>query len=82
MDTLTLKIPARMQAELERASRREQLPKSEVVRRALDAYLARSHSRAAAAPTALELAGDLVGCFAGGPKDLASNPKHLEGFGR
>ncbi|MFT3817547.1 MAG: ribbon-helix-helix domain-containing protein [Rubrivivax sp.] len=83
MDTLTVKIPAPMQAALEQASRRERLPKSELVRRALQSYLARPAAAGAAAqPSALDLAGDLVGCFSGGPKDLASNPKHMEGFGR
>jgi hypothetical protein len=32
-------------------------------------------------PSALDLAGDLVGCFGGGSADLASNPRHLDGFG-
>jgi hypothetical protein len=82
MDTLTVKIPTRLQAELEQASRREQLPKSELVRRALDTYLSRPARSAAAPLSALDLAGDLAGCFGGGPKDLASNPRHLEGFGR
>jgi hypothetical protein len=33
-----------------------------------------------AAPSALALAGNLVGCFAGGPSDLSSNPRHSDGF--
>ena len=32
--------------------------------------------------SALDRAGELVGCFEGGPSDLASNPKPLDGFGR
>lgn len=32
--------------------------------------------------SALELAGDLVGCLDDGPGDLATNPKHFEGFGQ
>lgn len=31
--------------------------------------------------SALELAGDLVGCIEG-PGDLSTNPKYMEGFGR
>ena len=34
------------------------------------------------AQSALDLAGDLVGCLAGGPNDLASNPIHLADFSR
>ena len=32
-------------------------------------------------PSARELAGRSVGRFRNGPRDLASNKKHLEGFG-
>jgi len=31
--------------------------------------------------SALEQAGDVVGCFAGGPPDLFSNPAYLNDFG-
>jgi hypothetical protein len=81
MNTLTIKIPDDLDAALSLASRREHLTKSELVRRALSAYVARP---AGVAPfvSALEQAGDLVGCFKGGPRDLASNPKHIAGFGK
>lgn len=81
MNTLTVKIPEPLKLALDKASRRESLPRSELVRRAIEAYLA-SHAARGTAPSALAQAGDLVGCFSGGPKDLASNPRHLEGFGR
>jgi hypothetical protein len=32
--------------------------------------------------SALDSAGDLVGCFNNGPADLSSNPHHLDDFGR
>ena len=32
--------------------------------------------------SALDSAGDLVGCFNEGPADLSSNPRHLDEFGR
>ncbi len=32
--------------------------------------------------SALDLAGDLVGSVEGGPGDLATNPKHLNDYGR
>ncbi len=81
MNTLTIKIPAALEQALALATQREHLSKSELVRRALAAYVARP---AGAPPfvSALEQAGDLVGCFQGGPKDLASNPKHMAGFGK
>jgi Ribbon-helix-helix protein, copG family len=84
MNTMTIKIPAGLDAALTEASARAQLSKSELVRRAVTAYLVPGRSDAVGAkpPSALALAGDLVGCFSGGPSDLASNPKHLEDFGQ
>jgi hypothetical protein len=51
---------------------------SEIVRRGLrlvERELGGTHS-------ALELAGRAVGRFTGGPSDLSTNRKHLEGFGQ
>ncbi len=31
--------------------------------------------------SALEAAGDLVGCVTGGPPDLSTNKQYMEGFG-
>ena len=81
MKTLTLKIPPQMDHALAAASVQANVTKSELVRRAVTAYLGRA-AAAPGPPSALELAGDLVGCFEGGPADLASNPRHLDGFGR
>lgn len=80
MGTLTLKISPELEDALAKAAREAHVTKSELVRRALVAYT----TRAPQTPfvSALEQAGDLVGCFTGGPKDLASNPRHLEGFGK
>ena len=81
MSTLTIKIPPQLEQEIVLVSEREHLSKSELVRRALVAYISQ---RNAAVPTrsALDQAGDLVGCFSGGPSDLSSNPRHLDDFGR
>ena len=80
MITLTFKVPPALGEAIAVASQREQVTRSELVRRAVTAYVARK-PRQAGFVSALEQAGDLVGCFEGGPKDLASNPKHMEGFG-
>ena len=79
MKTLTIKIPPQLEQEIVLASKREHLSKSELVRRALEAYISQ---RNPAVPTlsALEQAGDLVGCFSGGPSDLSSNPRYLDDF--
>jgi Ribbon-helix-helix protein, copG family len=81
MNTLTIKLPTALDAQLQLACQQRQLSKSELVRCAIAAYLAQGEGQAQ--PTsALQLAGDLVGCFEGGPPDLASNPEHLANFGR
>ncbi len=81
MNTLTIKIPESLQHAIDLATQREHLTKSELVRRAVAAYVARPLGQGKFI-SALEQAGDLVGCFKGGPKDLASNPKHMDGFGK
>lgn len=81
MNTLTIKIPAGLDTALAQASERQHLSKSELVRRAVAAYLGHAGTEARA-PSVLDLAGDLVGCFSGGPADLSSNPRHLDGFGQ
>ncbi len=80
MTTLTIKIPPQLERQLEAATRRTHLTKSELVRRALAAYVGREEGDGGFV-SALDQAGDLVGCFAGGPSDLSSNPKHMDGFG-
>lgn len=81
-ETLTVKLPQSLAKALLRASRRERISKSELVRRAVAAHLARSLRHAGVQPSLLDRAGDLVGCFDGGPKDLAANPRDLAGFGK
>lgn len=81
MSTLTIKISNRLERELVSASAREKLTKSELARRALERYIAQQQA-ADGSESALDRAGDLVGCFKGGPKDLASNPKHMADFGK
>lgn len=81
MNTLTIKIPEQLAAEVTRASSQAHVSKSELVRRALDAYL-EQHKSGTLPLSALDQAGDLVGCFSGGPADLSSNPEHLAFFGR
>lgn len=81
MNTLSLKISAPLEDTLDLLSQQERVSKSELVRRALVAYAAQRAS-VTAAPSALSLAGDLVGCFSGSPADLSSNPAHMADFGR
>jgi hypothetical protein len=75
--TLSLKLPPRLRARLEQAAKKRGQTKSEVVRTALELYL---NGDAAMPGSALEAARPWVGCVKG-PGDLATNPKHMKGFG-
>jgi metal-responsive CopG/Arc/MetJ family transcriptional regulator len=79
MKNVSLKLPDELHARLEEISKRRGAAKSDVIRDALEAYFggAKNGSQASCA----ELAGNLVGSLAG-PVDLATHPKHLEGYGR
>jgi Arc/MetJ-type ribon-helix-helix transcriptional regulator len=81
MNTISLKISAPLEDTLTLLSQQERVSKSELVRRALLAYAAQ-RSKASTKQSALDLAGDLVGCFSGSPPDLSSNPAYLADFGR
>ena len=82
MKTISLKLPAGLHAKLDRAAKQSKQSKSEVVRAALEQYLNGAQpGRSDRTLSALQLAGDLVGC-AEGPGDLSTNPKYMEGFGQ
>lgn len=81
MGTLTIKISDDLERALERTSRRQKLTKSELARRALASYIGQQQTDPGFV-SALDRAADLVGCFEGGPKDLASHARHMDGFGK
>ncbi len=77
MKTISLKLPAELETQLARLSRQRSVTRSEIVRAALEAYLAKGDTTRR---SCLDLAGDLAGSL-DGPADLASNPRHLKGYG-
>jgi hypothetical protein len=80
--TISLKLPVGLHAKLDRAARQSKQSKSQVVRAALEHFLTREQRSPSKRPvSALELAGDLVGCVAG-PGDLSMTPSDFEGFGK
>ncbi len=81
MNTLTVKIPPALEQDLLAFSQQAHLSKSELVRRALSAFLAQGASARPFVST-LDQAGDVVGCFGGSPSDLSCNPEYLKDFGR
>lgn len=81
MNTLTIKIPPGLEQELLQLSEQTHLSKSELGRRALTAFVTQRKS-AEAFVSALDRAGDVVGCFSGSAPDLSSNPVYMKDFGR
>ena len=81
MSTLTTKVPAEMARELAHLARRQNIPKSVLVREALNDLLARER-RSTKKPSALDLAGDLVGSVTDAPVDLLTNPAHMAAYGK
>jgi Arc/MetJ-type ribon-helix-helix transcriptional regulator len=79
MQTISLKIPDELLAELERAARARRVNKSVVVRESLETALRPRKRRGPA--SCFDIAGDLAGSVKGLPRDLAHNPKYLNGFG-
>jgi hypothetical protein len=79
MQTISLKLPDDFLADLTRAAKARRITKSALVRESVEAAL-RHRSRRGAA-SCYDLARDLAGTVKGLPRDLASNPKYMEGFG-
>lgn len=77
---LTIKIPPELKASVEERARMTGRSVSAIVRESLRETIRPAQS--GQAPSLLERAGDLCGCLDSGMDDLASNPKHLEGFGK
>ncbi len=78
MKTVTLKLPPEIDAALEAVSVRRRTSKSAVLREALERELARERSR----PTVFDLIQDSIGCIESGAGDLATNPRHMDGYGQ
>jgi hypothetical protein len=79
MQTISLKLPDSLLERLEEESRLRQTNKSAVVRAALEREL--FPKTTGKSPSCYDLARDLAGSVKGLPKDLAPNPKYMEGFG-
>lgn len=76
MPVLTIRLSRQESARVATLAKKRGTGRSEVVRRAL-ALLDDEEPR-----TLLDDWRDIAGSAAGGPKDLATNPRHLKGLGR
>ena len=83
MAVISLKLTEALDAQLTEQAHRRRLSKSELVRRALTAFLqpSRQDVEGSATQCAADLVADLVGCCEDGPADLSSNPAYLLEFG-
>ena len=80
MQTISLKLPDDLLAQLESEAKARRVTKSWLIRESLQKAL-QKQSRPAA-PSCYDLARDLAGSVKGLPKDLAENSKYMEGFGQ
>ena len=79
MTTISLKVPDELVSRMDALARAKQTSRSALLREALEEKL-----NAAALKTPLSLyeqSTDLCGMGSSGVGDLASNPKHMDGFG-
>ena len=83
MSTLTIELPDDLAARLEAASAQTHVPPAQFVRAALEKALPVSTPEVSTGgPSLHERMKDFIGCINSGVTDLATNPKHMEGFGR
>lgn len=78
MQTISLKLPEALLARLEKECRARRMNKSALVRAALERELSAHKVKE---PSCYDLASDLAGSIKGLPKDIATDPKYMVGFG-
>ena len=82
MSVLTCKLPHALDGLLAELAKRRGVPKSVIVREAIEAKVAEEAATARRPANLIEALGDSVGSIASGKCDLARNKKHLQGYGR
>ena len=76
MAIMTIRLSRKESARVARLAKKRKISRSEVMRQGITA-LERSVE-----VSAYDVWNDVVGVAQGGPRDLATNPKHLKGYGR
>jgi hypothetical protein len=79
MRTISFKAPDYLARLLVKQSLVRGITKSELLRNALRHNLL--HGKGWKNISCFDLVSDRAGCIKGGPRDLATNPKYMEGFG-
>lgn len=79
MHTISLRLPDDLLAQLDREAKARRVTKSRLVRESVEKALRNESPNGSM--SCYDLARDLAGALKGLPKDLADNPKYMEGFG-
>ena len=79
MERINVRVDDRLKHQVEAEAREKGVRLSDVVREALEEHMRQRSPR----PNARQLARELgmLGSTPGLPKDLSTNPKHMDGFG-
>lgn len=79
-ETLAIRISKAERDAIRRRAKKEKTSQGNLVRRALRAYGVTPEPEKA--KSGYDVIKHLIGSCKGGPSDLATNPKHMEGFGQ
>lgn len=79
MSTLTIQLPDAVKEQLAATARRLGKTPKRFARETLEARL--KNGQAAGHRSLFERSRDLCGSVSGGPRDLAANKRHLQGYG-
>lgn len=79
-ERITVRVPQPLGTRLRDRSRVKGKTPSELVRVALENYLGEGSDASSAYD--LAKAAGLIGCAGRAPRDLSTNPRHFEGFGK
>jgi predicted transcriptional regulator len=79
MKTIALKLSDELLAQIQHAAKTRGETKSAIMREVLEDYFSKKEHQDTC--SCLDLARDLAGSLQG-PSDLATNPAHMDGYGR
>ena len=79
-DRLSIRLTEPLRSGLDAMVEATGRTESDIAREAIEDYL-RRHAKL---PTCFDLAeqAGMIGCVASGQRDLSTNPRHMEGFGK
>jgi len=79
---ITVRVPQTLTARLRSRSRAKGTTESELVREALENYLGKTKTKEECSAYDLAEAAGIISSAHHAPKDLSTNRRHFEGFGR